>query len=962
MLKKYVKNVLFWLIFLPIFYALCGFVILPWWVRTQLPSTLQKELNLTVSMEQVRFNPFTFELDINAFSLLDPTANKVVTVDHLYLNYEPSSLFKKEFFVKTLLLDKPFIDMTIDTQGSLKLLQLFAYKSTTPDQNTTSKDDLTIPFAIEHAEIDNARISFKDERSSTPFALDIGPINYSVNNLSFFKDDLSIHALKIALQNEDKISLATSATIEPLKFYGELKVNQLALSSFWKYLLPTMPATLAQGDFSLTLPFLLDLGKEKPLFTIENATASLENVRFEDAQKKTVINIPLVKTEAINFDLQDSSINIKEATLLKPDVYLALEKGYSTNLEQLFQLPNETNSTKHANTTNTEPATLWKFSLKRLLVDTAQIHIDDHNVKAAPMILSPLSVTVSNITNDATKSIAFDLNSTLDKTASLALTGTFIPKSATLNMDIRTKALSFEKAQPYIKPFTTILIQDGALSSSLALQASFAKQLALNIKGTANISKFSLGDKDHKSLVAWETLNIDNFAYNLSPAKLAIQNVTLDKPYINLDIKKDSSTNFTGLMKTTTPSTKSTKKVATHTKQTKANDTMDIYIKHIAFKRGTAHFQDASLLLPFATFADKLNGSISTLDSKSTKPSVLKLEGKVAKYGYAKVDGSLLPLDFKNKANVKILFKNIDMPSLTPYSGKFVGYAIKEGKLSMDLNYKIKKGLMEGSNKINLDSLTLGEKIESKDAVNLPLDLAIALLKDSKGQIDIDLPVSGDLNDPDFRYGSIVWKAIGNLITGIVTSPFKLLGSILGIETENLKSIDFAAGESALIGSEEEKMVQYQQILEKRDALKLHITPSYSEAIDTQALRENNITAQIEQMIPKKSKEDDSYSRAIKKLFIQKYSSDAYNKLIKTYEEEKLDAAAINDNLIAEIAKTVIIEPASLEQLAQKRADTIIQNLSTKYHIAPERLIKDELKPSDAIREEWVGCTISVSN
>jgi len=269
---------------------------------------------------------------------------------------------------------------------------------------------------------------------------------------------------------------------------------------------------------------------------------------------------------------------------------------------------------------------------------------------------------------------------------------------------------------------------------------------------------------------------------------------------------------------------------------------------------------------------------------------------------------------------------------------------------------------MEGSNKINLDSLTLGEKIESKDAVNLPLDLAIALLKDSKGQIDIDLPVSGDLNDPDFRYGSIVWKAIGNLITGIVTSPFKLLGSILGIETENLKSIDFAAGEFALIGSEEEKMVQYQQILEKRDALKLHITPSYSETIDTQALRENNITAQIEQMIPKKSKEDDSYSKAIKKLFIQKYSSDAYNKLMKTYEEEKLDAAMINDNLITEIAKTVIIEPASLEQLAQKRADAIIQNLSTKYHIAPERLIKDELKPSDAIREEWVGCTISVSN
>ena len=139
------------------------------------------------------------------------------------------------------------------------------------------------------------------------------------------------------------------------------------------------------------------------------------------------------------------------------------------------------------------------------------------------------------------------------------------------------------------------------------------------------------------------------------------------------------------------------------------------------------------------------------------------------------------------------------MPSLTPYSGKFIGYAIQKGKLSMDLSYKIKQGLMEGDNKINLDSLTLGEKIESDEATSLPLGLAIAILKDSKGQIDLNLPVSGDSNDPEFRYGAIVWKAIGNLIGGIVTSPFSLIGSILGIETQSLQSIDFAAGASELI-------------------------------------------------------------------------------------------------------------------------------------------------------------------
>ena len=399
------------------------------------------------------------------------------------------------------------------------------------------------------------------------------------------------------------------------------------------------------------------------------------------------------------------------------------------------------------------------------------------------------------------------------------------------------------------------------------------------------------------------------------------------------------------------------------TKQSpKAQDAMAVYIGDIALKRGTTHFQDASLLLPFATFADRLNGNISTLDTKNTKPSVLKLEGKVDKYGYAKIDGSILPFDLKDRANLKIIFKNIDMSSLSPYSGKFVGYAIKEGKLSMDLNYKIKKGLMEGANKINLDSLTLGDKIEIEDATNLPLGLAIAILKDSKGQIDIDLPISGDLNDPQFRYGSIVWKAFGNLIGSILTSPFKLLGSLLGIETENLKSIDFAAGEYALIDSEEEKMDQYRQILEKRTELKLIITPSFNETLDTKALQEQNITAQIEALIPKKTKEDDSYGKTIKKLYIQKYSDDAYSKLLKAYKADNLDVGTINDNLVAKLAESITITPEQLEALAFKRSDVIIQNLITNYKISPDRVLKNKPQSGNAIREEWVGCDVSVSN
>lgn len=960
MLTKNMKTIVFWLISLPLFYTLCGFVILPWWIRTQLPSLLHEKVGILINVEHVRFNPFTFEVNLESLALLDSNAAKALSIGHIYLNYDPSALFKKEFSIKAVHIDNPDIDLSLDQEGSLKLLKLFPNTQTQEQENNASETttSLTMPLIVKHVEIHNAHTLFQDPRGEHPFQFEIGPISYTADNLSFYKDDLSLHAIKAVLQNEEKLSIASSLIIEPLIFYGELNLTKLPLSTLWGYTLSALPIRLSNGDLTLRIPFWIDLSKSSPSVLIEKGSLLVENTEFTDANQ-SVIHIPSLKLDGIDFDLQASHVNIAEASLTQPNIHLQLEKAYRVNFERLFTPASKTNPASDNTVASSSSATPspWSFSLRRLYVDSARVHVVDQNVKSSPIDCAPLSLIVDNITNDTNQTVAFDLNGTIDQDASLKLKGTFLPARSSLDMRVVADTLSLEKVQPYLKPFTTVLIQDGYVSLDTLLKASFDRQTKFDVQGDITVSKFSLADRFKTPLVAWESLNLSALSYTLDPEVLRIQKIALDKPYVNLDIKKDHSTNFADLLvqqkapPTTTHDQKSVSK----------ESALTLFLGNISLKRGTAHFQDASLPIPFATFADNLNGSLSTLDTKSTKPSTLKIEGKVDKYGYAKIDSTLLPFDIKNHANLKIIFKNIAMPKLTPYSGKFVGYAIKEGKLSLDLNYKIKKGLMEGQNKINLDSLVLGEKIESEDALNLPLDLAIALLKDSKGQIDLDLPVSGDLNDPEFRYGSVVWKALGNLIGGIVTSPFKLLGSLLGIEAENLQSIDFAAGEAVLIASEEEKMAQYRQILEKRSALKLLITPSYNETLDMQALKENNITAQIEQKLSKNSTED-AYARAVQKLFIQKYGDVAYGTLMKQYKEEQLDPPAINDRLITKIAETVVIDPAVLHTLAQKRAEAIVQKLTNSYNIAPERLIKQEAQAVDAQRESWVGCAISISN
>jgi hypothetical protein len=216
----------------------------------------------------------------------------------------------------------------------------------------------------------------------------------------------------------------------------------------------------------------------------------------------------------------------------------------------------------------------------------------------------------------------------------------------------------------------------------------------------------------------------------------------------------------------------------------------------------------------------------------------VELDGKVDDYGSARVRGSIQPFRATEFTDLKLTFRNLEMTNLTPYSGKFAGRRIDSGKLSVDLEYKINDRQLAGENKFVINKLKLGERVDSPDAMKLPLDLAIALLQDSNGVIDLDLPISGSLDDPQFSYGKIIWKAIVNVLTKLVTAPFRALGKLLGISSEKLESVDFDPGSSTLLPPEQEKLKLVTEALGKRPALTLTLVPGYDPEADRRALQE----------------------------------------------------------------------------------------------------------------------------
>ncbi|TAG65587.1 MAG: DUF748 domain-containing protein [Burkholderiales bacterium] len=268
-------------------------------------------------------------------------------------------------------------------------------------------------------------------------------------------------------------------------------------------------------------------------------------------------------------------------------------------------------------------------------------------------------------------------------------------------------------------------------------------------------------------------------------------------------------------------------------------------IARVQVTGGDIEFADLSLRPQFGTRISDLSGLIVGLSTELASRAEVSLEGKVDQFGLARLTGTVAPARASQYTDLKATFRNLEMAKLTPYSGKFAGRTIESGKLSLDLDYRVEARRLKGENQVIIDNIKLGDRVDSPDATNLPLDLAIALLRDSNGMIDLGIPVQGSLDDPQFSYGSLVWKAIVNVLSKIATAPFRALGALLGGSGEEFEAVIFEPGEARLLPPEREKLAKLATALEKRPALKLSVEPRFDRAADRDALADNILKIEI---------------------------------------------------------------------------------------------------------------------
>ena len=738
------------------------------------------------------------------------------------------------------------------------------------------------------------------------FALVAGKPQLAVRNGKFSIESLALDgasagqpSLKLAALNLDDLAVDFKAQPEGAPRI-DVKSSALALQGFNFGAAAAGTPVFALDNLRLD-EFALHLaGAADGKAAVALKTAKLAAARFSlkaAGNDAALVTLAALTLDNIGLDVNARAVNIGALRLASPDIKVRREENGDIDLLKLFPPKDE------------PPSAPWLVGIKQVEVSSGALALDDRALGLAPA-LKDLSIKLGDVTSNFARPVAFDIATTIVSGGTLSARGRAAPGGA-VEAQVNGAAIALTPLQPLIARQANVALASGDLAFAGKLKTGGAGA-ALSYQGGAGVHNLRINDPAGVLLAGWKSLATSTLRVQTAPTQIEIDTLHWQAPAGKFAIAADRTTNFRRAMKNNADQNAAAPAAATAPAASTppaaaaapaAGDALALQIRRIEIKDGALDFSDETIGGGFATGIHEFNGTINGISTDRSTRSQLAIEGRVDEYGFARVSGSLNPFQPRDRTNVRLEFRNLDVPKVTPYAVRFAGYKIASGRMSLDLNYSVRNNLIEGNHRLVLDKFTLGEQVDSPGAMSLPLRLAVAILKDDDGRIDLAVPISGNLDDPKFDYGGVIRQAIFNIITSIVTAPFKLIGSLFGGgQGEEISQIGFDPGSARLLPPEREKLARIVQALGKRPELKLQIPGRYDAELDTRALRRAGLRRDLargagldiqEEDPPGPVNLDDTRTRsAARSLFAERFSAAELDKIRAEFETKAKDGGA----------------------------------------------------------------------
>ncbi|MDX9788474.1 MAG: DUF748 domain-containing protein [Desulfobacterales bacterium] len=725
---------------------------------------------------------------------------------------------------------------------------------------------------------------------------------------------------------------------------------------------------------------------EHPSALVKDLMIQLSNIRANVAAAEPIVRINSFTLEKGNADLVQKRLTAAliaidggsarierriDGTLNLTDLFAqaqpqenTLAKKPEKAVEQSDTVPETLADATAANQGDGAPkegpasgkASAFQFLVDRLLLSGMQLTFWDRMVGADHPILNIDTLSASASQVDGRSTMPIELAVGIREGGRIKAAGTFDPTKQSLAAEVELVGIALPTAQPYIAPVAAIVLKSGTFSTTGSLRYAAKDTKAQTVyQGEFKVENLKITEPNaDETLLGWISVNSKQLKLLLQPNGVDIGDIRVQGLIGKAIVEKNGSFNLANLIKAEQPGRSVVSKAVKPKKDGRGNGAFFYRVRRVLVKDGRITFADYNLPIPFAANIHELKGSLAGLTSVKDARSQIKIKGRVNQFGTAQIDGEVNTVNPKLFTNIGLAFRNIEMTKLTPYTGKFAGRKIDSGKLSVNLAYEIHNGRLSGDNKIVVERLKLGEKVESPTAVNVPLDLAVALLKDSNGVIDLGLPVSGDLNNPQFSFGALIGKALFNLLKKIVTSPFRAIAALIpGGENDSIDSITFEPGRADVPPPEKEKLLQLAEALGKRPQLKLVVQGRFHPEKDRNAIARrslrNTLAVRLEQALtPQEDAGPVDFSstdtrKALEKMFTERFGADKLKSFTAELQKapengEGADAGFLAKALFAQLLTVEPVTDAQFLALANARAKAIIAEMGTAQGLSAERL------------------------
>lgn len=807
-------------------------------------------------------------------------------------------------------------------------------------------------------------------------ALENGRFDLQKRSIAFPQAHVGEGTIKLALDEDGapdwgKLVRDSGITVKPP--VSDQEAPATTPRRAWQLSLPKVaigPLAVTIDDHSRVEPLRMHLAQaeagfgleaslgEQPQVTVSEARVALGELQVNSGNPQGLpVTLKSVELAGGNFDLQKQAFRADSLRLGGGHSEIQRDATGNIRLLRMFAPLKDTPANKSGFTAVIDRIELSDYTLA----------LGDHGFQP------PLSYDLEQISFNAgplflppEKPLALELSLRVKQGGTLRAKGNVDLKQQAGDLRLELADLALAPLETVIRQHSTLTLISGKAGSTGRLRWSGAKEAVVRYAGDAAISALELQTATNKEkLLGWQGFAASGIDYNSSDNQLSVSQLNLSQPYARLVINKDRSTNLAAVRRPGPASAAASGAPGTP---------LAVNIDRVSVERGSMDFTDLSLVLPFSTHIKSLGGSVSGLSSAPDSRASLKFEGRIEDYGLARAEGAIQPFAPKKFTDIAVTFRNVELTPLSPYTATFAGRKIASGKLSLDLQYKLNDSQLAGDNKVQLERFTLGERVESPNALDLPLDLAIALLTDSNGRIDLAVPVSGNVDSPEFSYGHIVWQAIRTVITRIVTAPFRALGALFGAQAEELGEILFDPGSARILPTEYEKLRRVATGLQERPQLRLVVQGLYHVDSDSRALRARDVRADLAareglKLAPGEDPgpigfDNAKTQRALENMLEARSGDSAVAKFAEAFRKSAgRDAARVNPVLavmgrgagdrelyIALHQRLIELQPLAgdaLPALAKARADSIHRAFTTRLKFDAARLSGKPVEPAD---------------